>query len=298
MRSKTIDSLLALVPILVLMTGCLPGKDIALIFAAGPTATLAAVDEYAYQLAETGVTRNVDWIPHIEIVDGVEMALVPAGCFMMGSEDGGRFEQPVHQVCFDEPFWIDVTEVTQAQFADFGGQAGRGSYFFDLMSGGNLPREGITWIEADAFCQRRGVRLPTEAEWEYAARGPDGLIYPWGNEFAPDKVVYNYGPDPATQTRPVGSKPGGASWTGIFDMSGNVEEWVNDWLSETYYGELDEGVVNPQGPVVGESRVRRGGAWSPMNPLCLRSAFRVGGGNSSVMETNDLGFRCARSYGR
>jgi formylglycine-generating enzyme required for sulfatase activity len=105
------------------------------------------------------------------------MALVPAGCFPMGSNDGDFDEQPVHQICFDTPFWIDVTEVTNGQFAALSGQAERSSNWTDA----DRPRETVTWVEADAFCRLRGARLPTEAEWEYAAREPDGLVYPWGN---------------------------------------------------------------------------------------------------------------------
>mgnify|MGYP000591045855 CR=1 FL=1 len=163
--------------------------------------TLTA-DERARALAEAGVTRNADWTPYTEEINGVLMALVPAGCFMMGSTDEqidyamtlypyaerSQFEdeQPAHEVCFEEPFWIDVYEVTNEQFAAFGGEARRTSY----RTESDRPREQITWTEAAAFCERRGMRLPTEAEWEYAARGPDSLIYPWGNEFVADNAVY------------------------------------------------------------------------------------------------------------
>lgn len=296
MKLKTIGRLLALALLPGLGVGCASSRNPILASPVSPTAAFVGVDEHIYELAAAGATRNADWTPYTEIIDGVEMTLVPAGCFMMGSAEGGRFEQPVHRVCFEAPFWIDVTEVTQAQFAEFDGQAGRGNHFSDRLTGENLPRESITWTESDAFCRQRGARLPTEAEWEYTARGPDGLVYPWGNELASGDSISAYGPDPATRTGAVGSRSGGVSWVGAFDLSGNVEEWVNDWFSETYYAELAEGAVNPQGPGTGESRVRRGGAWSPMDPLCLRAAFRVGGDNPSVMEANNLGFRCARSY--
>ncbi|MBN1427240.1 MAG: formylglycine-generating enzyme family protein [Anaerolineae bacterium] len=292
-RFQNVNHLLVLALLIALMSGCTyPSPHVA----ASPASTPPVADEDAYKLAETGVTRNADWIPYTEVIDGVEMALVPAGCFMMGSDDGGRFEQPVHQVCFEEPFWIDMTEVTQTQFERFGGKAGQGNHFSGFLTGEDLPRESITWDESDAFCRQRGVRLPTDAEWEYAARGPDGLVYPWGDAFVPDNVVYAYGPDPATRAREVGSKLGGASWVGALDLTGNVEEWVNDRFSETYYSELPDGAVNPQGPDTGTSRVRRGGGWNPMDPLCLRASFRVGGGNPSRMATNHLGLRCARSY--
>jgi hypothetical protein len=150
---------------------------------------------------ECQVTTNDEWTPVIETFGGVDMALVPTGCFMMGSSeeeidvacelrgdglsgtgcdrDDFEDEKPQHEQCFDEPFWIDVTEVTNGQYGSEGG-----------FSGDNRPRESVEWAEAEAHCQSRGARLPTEAEWEYAARGPDGLIFAWGDEFVPDNVVY------------------------------------------------------------------------------------------------------------
>ncbi|MBN1430237.1 MAG: formylglycine-generating enzyme family protein [Anaerolineae bacterium] len=224
--------------------------------------------------ARAGVTRNSDWTPYIENIDGVEMALVPAGCFMMGSDNGENNEQPARQVCFNDPFRIDVTEVTNAQY----GSSGK-------WPGDSLPRENVTWEQADAFCHRRGLRLPTEAEWEYAARGPDGLIYPWGNEFDADNVVYigNSG----NRTWDVGSKPSGVSWVGAIDLSGNVWEWVNDW-----YGlYLSEPQINPTGPDQGAYYVLRGGSWYGSERY-VRAAVRYGEQSDRVI--GDLvGFRCS-----
>jgi formylglycine-generating enzyme required for sulfatase activity len=275
----------------------------------------------ALAMAAEGVTRNADWQPYIEEIDGVKMALVPAGCFMMGSTDeqlknacdevkgtayakkcnrsGFDDEQPTHRVCFDKPFWIDVYEVTQAQFARFGGTAVQASTF----TGDDLPRENVDRAEAEAFCQQRGGRLLTEAEWEYAARGPDGLIYPWGNAFMADNAVISSNSD--GRTWEVGSKPGGMSWIGALDLSGNVWEWVSDWYSQTYYGRLADGAVNPTGPDSGEFscsvcrehdfRVMRGGSWH-YNYSIARTAYRLGTCGDlqgcSGLEPGTVGIRC------
>ncbi len=223
---------------------------------------------------------NRDWIPVIEEFDGVEMVLVPAGCFQMGSDAPGAEsdEQPVHEVCFEQPFWIDRTEVTNAQYG-----------FEGYFSGDDRPREDVTWDAAQAHCAGRGARLPTEAEWEYAARGPDALIYPWGIEFVADNVVYRA--NAGDQTAEVGSKPGGASWVGALDMSGNVWEWLADWYVADYYSTLTPGVVNPTGPETGDGRVLHGGSWSD-EPEALYAANRDGIG--PLERLNFVGFRCAR----
>ncbi len=247
-----------------------------------PTATATlSPGERARALAEAGVSSNDEWTPYTEIINDVEMALVPAGCFMMGSEDGDADESPVHEVCFEEPFWIDLTEVTNGQY----GSEGR-------FSGADRPRETITWTDSLAHCESRGARLPTEAEWEYAARGPDALVYPWGNTFIGDNVVFS--DNSGGQTAEVGSRPGGVSWVGALDLSGNVWEWVNDWYDAGYYDTLVDGVVNPQGADSGSYRVLRGGSWNVNNSTVLRGAFR--NGLYPTESDFSLGFRCALSY--
>ncbi len=248
---------------------------------AEPTATATlSPGERARALAEAGVSSNDDWTSYTEVINGVEMALVPAGCFMMGSTEYSD-EQPVHEVCFEEPFWIDLTEVTNGQFYDDPG-----------MDFAERPRISVNWNTSLAHCESRGARLPTEAEWEYAARGPDALIYPWGNTFIGDNVVYSS--NSGSQTADVGSRPGGASWVGALDLSGNVWEWVNDWYDADYYDTLADGVVNPQGPGTGSSRVLRGGSWNYDPSTYFRGAFR----NWFVpsLSVNYYGFRCALSY--
>lgn len=160
------------------------------------------------------VSQNDQWKPLIREFDGVEMVQVPRGCFMMGSDVGRRDELPVHEICFEKPYWIDRTEVTNVQYGSEGPQSG------DLR-----PRTNITWFEARDYCASREMRLPTEAEWEYAARGPDSPIYPWGDELVNQNLVFDK--NLPGDTAEVASRPAGVSWVGAMDMSGNVWEWVS-----------------------------------------------------------------------
>jgi formylglycine-generating enzyme required for sulfatase activity len=246
-----------------------------------PPAPAVTVDPTVLSLAQKGVANNDEWTPDIQDFDGVQMALVPAGCFMMGDETGNWNEKPAHEVCFEEPFWIDVTVVTNGQY---GAAEERCTEF---SSEDDQPRICVDWSDAVAHCKSRGARLPTEAEWEYAARGPDGLAYPWGNEFNSDYVAWD-----VSQTAVVGSKPDGASWVGALDMSGTVYEWVSDWYDGGYYAGSPR--ENPTGPERGEKRVLRGGAGLEDNSFYLRAAAR------SWLPPDDsgsfVGFRCALSY--
>jgi len=252
----------------------------------------------------TPVANNADWTPQERDFDGVTMVLVPAGCFMMGSTDAqidvaysafatqygessdGRSyfeaESPQHEQCFDQPFWIDTYEVTQAQFAEFGGQKANANNF----TGNELPVESITWFEARDYCQnQRSGRLPTEREWEYAARGPNNLTYPWGNDFVADNVVYRENSN--SRTAPVGSRPNGASWVGAMDMSGNVREWVSSLYGAYPYNATDESVSDNS-----NARVLRGGSWGD-DLAGVRSVFRYG--NIPAFRYFLVGLRCVRS---
>ena len=209
------------------------------------------------------VTANDQWSPMIQAFDGVEMVLVPPGCFMMGRE-AGEDEQPVHEVCFEEPFWIDRYEVTNVQYGSTGG------WLAD-----NYPRENVNWFDALAYCQSRRVRLPTEAEWEYSARGPDNLFYPWGNEFVRENVVYigNSHYQPAN----VGSQPGNLSWVGAFDLSGNVQEWVSTIYDEDHFPypyATDDGREDLS--ATDGFRVFRSGGWADGSVLSFRTDGRRG----------------------
>lgn len=221
------------------------------------------------------VTRNADWTPVVETFDGVEMVLVPPGCFMMGSDAGRRDERPAHEICFETPYWIDRTEVTNAQY----GANGNGQR-------PDQPRENLTWMEARDFCASRGGRLPTEAEWEFAFRGPDNLMYPWGNELIEDHLTFDR--NSPGQTSDVGAHPEGASWVGALDMAGNVWEWVSSAYARYPYDPAD-GREDFTDTTV--QRVTRGG---------VNSYIDFGAGGTTRFRTAPntydwfVGFRCAR----
>jgi formylglycine-generating enzyme required for sulfatase activity len=222
------------------------------------------------------VARNEDWLPIVREFDEVPMALVPPGCFPMGSEHGDEDEQPVHQQCFERPFWIDLTEVTNVQYGSEG-----------HFSGIDRPRDSVDWHEAAEYCRSRGARLPTEAEWEYAARGPDGLAYPWGTEFAPDRVFF--ADNSLQRSWDVGLRPAGASWVGALNMSGNLWEWTGSvFLPYPYNGA--NGRVSTGTDHQGD-RVLRGGSWDSY-PHMLGATHRDADGPDAALPNR--GFRCVR----
>jgi formylglycine-generating enzyme required for sulfatase activity len=229
---------------------------------------------------------------------GIEQVWVPAGTFTMGSDDTtltppdwakdeAASERPAHEVAISNGFWVDRTEATNAAFkafADAGGYTDRalwsdkGWTWLGLQNPTSLPKtcEGdapaqpracINWFEAEAYAKWRGGSLPTEAQWEFAARGPESRVYPWGDKWDPAKanVVGS------TASMPVGGYPDGASWVGALDMSGNLMEWVSDWYSTTYYG--DNLRDDPTGPETGTRKVEKGGWWGA-DPYVARAAYR------------------------
>ncbi|MCC7209819.1 MAG: formylglycine-generating enzyme family protein [Anaerolineae bacterium] len=232
--------------------------------------------------------RNAGWTPIVREFDGVPMVQVPAGCFMMGYDGGGDDEEPVHEQCFDAPFFIDQTEVTQAQFARLGGvREDQGSNF----AGDNRPVERIDWFDARDFCLKRGARLPTEAEWEYAARGPDALVYPWGDSWDPNRAIWE--DNAAGQTVDVGSIPAGVSWVGALDMAGNVWEWTRSEYAPYPYEAAndlpDDASSEDIRPTI------RGGAWNAGDPVIFRAPNRRR--EVPMVGTSSIGFRCVRVGG-
>jgi len=249
-----------------------------------PTATLTPLEQ-ALQNAQNFSGTNTDWQPFEQNFDGVTMVLVPTGCFTIGSEGGWDDERNGNEICFDTPFWIDKYEVSNAQFASFAGAAASASNWTEP----NRPRERITWFEARDFCASRDARLPTEAEWEYAARGPSNWIYPWGDEFVAENV--GYGDNFSSQTADVGSLVGGASWVGAFDLSGNLWEWTSSIYQPYPYNPDDGREVDSNSTDV--LRVLRGGSWNSTT-IVLRSSNRFRYVSDGRFFDLSVGFRCLR----
>ena len=249
--------------------------------------------------------------------DGIKLVYVPAGKFGMGSNEaqyfaavrlclnaGGKIdycsqsemlEKPQHTVYLDA-FWIDQTEVTNAMYARCVSAGAcqppakpnsiNHKLYYDEHQFDDYPVIWVDWNQADAYCEWAGRQLPSEAQWEKAARGADGRTYPWGEGIDCQKANYN---TCVGDTTPVGSYPAGASPYGALDMAGNVLEWVADWYSASYYSISPK--RSPTGPPSGDTKILRGGSWDSDIYGNARSAYRT------YCETgcnlSDIGFRCA-----
>ena len=225
-----------------------------------------------------------------------ELVLVPAGTFPMGSLGGDADERPVRRVTLPA-FRIDRTEVTQGAYARcVAAGACRPARRYAGLESAELPAVGVSWEDAVAYCRYVRKRLPTEAEWERAARGTDGRSYPWGAGLDCRRANFgNFdGEGPCAGTHPgrvgpVGRFPGGRSPVGAFDMGGNAWEWVADW-----YGPYGGPTTDPRGPVRGRFRVVRGGSccsYFAMPRATNRARFEPD------YAGDDVGFRCASSVG-
>lgn len=231
--------------------------------------------------------------------DGATLLYIPAGEYSMGSDNSESDEAPFHTVFLDA-FWIDETEVTIRMYAlcvDAGvckEPTNKKSFshpdYYGNIEFGNYPVIYVDWDMAKNYCEWVDRRLPTEAEWEKAARGITANDYPWGNT-APDADILNFDRNVGDLTN-VGNYLGGKSAYGVLDMAGNVWEWVNDWYDDTYYQTSDS--MNPRGPDsdIYRYRVLRGGSWSDGGKV-VRSSNRFK--NYPYTSGNNIGFRCALS---
>jgi len=266
--------------------GLSPSSKTASIAIEVPTETLLAVTEAPTQAPDATV-----------ISDGVTMLLIPAGEFTMGSNNGDSDEEPIHRVYLSD-YYIDKYEVTNATYkrcVDAGecippkqSDSNTRSAYYGNSEFDDYPAIYVDWNMANTYCSWHDTRLPSEAEWEKAARGANGRTYPWGENIDCDKA--NYQSSCVGDTTKVGSYLDGVSRYGIYDMAGNVWEWVNDWYGEKYY--QSSPFSNPLGADSGQYRVLRGGSWLDGNNNA-RSAKR----HKTVPEDIyfSLGFRCARS---
>lgn len=264
---------------------------------------LLAAQPYNYEEGENSESE----------IDSMQLLYIPQGEFIMGSPDGvwEDDEEPMHTVYLDA-FWIDATEVTNAMYekcvedgiCTVPGESisiTRDSYYGNPQYD-DYPVIYVNWYQANTYCEWAGRRLPTEAEWEKAARGENGFTFPWGNQFDCsngnfddetmfDDYVVDGGEycDRFIDTAPVGSYPYGASPYGALDMAGNVWEWVKDWYTIDYPSGY---TMNPEGPSTGDEKVMRGGSWDNVIGY-VRTAQRIS--NNPLAIFKNAGFRCALS---
>ena len=236
------------------------------------------------------ISHNSDWTPVEKDFNGTIMVLVPAGSFMMGSENGDPDEKPVHIQKFDNPFWIDKTEVTRGAYKKcVSARKCEVQPSNKYSEKSNQPINHIDWYEATTYCKWRGARLPTEREWEYAARGSDNLTYPWGNDFNKDKLHSSENLD--NKTTSVGNYPNGASWVGALDMAGNVWEWTNSLYKFYPYTQNDNReLTGNEKNIINDKRITlRGGSFGYGSDFA-RSTSRTS--LSASLSDPLFGFRC------
>lgn len=260
-----------------------------------PTNTIEPSD--TPQPTSTPTPANQPVALEVNSIDGAEIVFIPAGEFLMGSDASidpyfYGAEAPQHRVSLDE-YWIYRTEVTNAMYQKcveaqacprpVANNSNTRSEYYDNPTYRDYPVVYVSWRHAAAYCVWAGGKLPTEAEWEKAGRGTDGRLFPWGNE-RPNDNLARFG---SNDTAKVGSYPDGASPYGVFDMAGNVIEWVFDYFQSGYYSISPE--ENPLGPASGSTHVYRSGSFE--NPVdAIRVVMR--GSRSEEHANVDIGFRC------
>jgi formylglycine-generating enzyme required for sulfatase activity len=232
------------------------------------------------------------------------MAFIQAGIFPMGSvTSGSESSKKEHRISMS-PFYIDLTEVTNAEYQKFVKAKGvkpprHDRRRYSIWKNANFPRQvarqpviNVTWEQANKYCQWKDKRLPTEAEWEFAARGIEGRVYPWGNGEASPQIAHFDGEWKKNSTfYDVDFFKDGRTPEGVYNMLGSVKEWVADWYDENYYEKSPN--KDPKGPEKGSLKVVRGGSWEQVaEPMWVRDGF------DPKSRMRDTGFRCAKSYNK
>jgi len=301
----------------VILTGCRPATSIPYVPTPANPIVTAVISSPTSAPTNTPKPASTPVVTEIRKSDNMSMIYIPAGNFTMGSDNGQPDEAPMHQVYLDD-YWIDTTEITNEMYG-LCVEAGNckpplqtGSYTRTIYYGetkfANYPVIYVDWDMANAYCEWSGARLPTEAEWEKAARGEDMRIFPWGNAWdvqlhrrlnfadkhTPETTSDVNLNDGYRDTAPVGSYSQGKSPYGVYDMAGNVWEWVADWYDPLYYQSSPSN--DPQGPN-GPTRaisghVLRGGSWVAADESIFHTSNRNGLEPTGFSES--IGFRCAR----
>ena len=256
----------------------------------GALVVAAAMLEAAHGRRPAQVAADIDWVR------------MPQGTFSMGCVEADtaclETEHPAHEVTFLAPFELMAAEVTVGEYARFVSGTGYPAPSEpDFVQTAQHAVVFVNWNDSAAFCTWIGSRLPTEAEWEYAARaGRSGFVFGWGNEISRERANYGAdqccagaadGADAWLATAPVRSFP--PNDFGLYDMAGNVWEWVDGWFDDDYYAESP--TIDPPGASTGYARIARGGSWLNF-PAALRTSVRLP--FSQTGQTSNVGMRCAR----
>ena len=256
------------------------------------------VRRLAVNIKKTMVEDNRDFSIYETLTgdDGREMVLVPEGVFTRGADDGGFDEKPQQEIYLDA-FYVDKHEVSVKDYNVYRRNTNYIKPSFPFFQGDakiletpDFPVVGVSWFDAVNYCKWAGKRLLTEAEWEKAARGTHGLNLPWGNSFLQERANISGTEDGHQYMAPVRSFPMGRSVYGVYDMAGNVSEWVADWYDQFYYQAAP--LMNPTGPANGKNRVFRGGSWDSRK-VDIRAAKRFAA--SEGRKDAVLGLRCGKS---
>ncbi len=262
------------------------------------TPTITATPAFTETSASQSESKTAAGSTKTSEIDGMLQLYVPAGSFIMGSNKGATNAVPEHTVTLDA-FWIDQTEVTNSQYAKC---VASGSCtvpatdvshnriaYYGSEKFADFPVINVTYTQAKEYCTWAGRSLPTEAQWEKAARGTDGRTYPWGED-VPTYQYLNFFHPKRQDTVKVGSYPDGASPYGALDMAGNVWEWTSDWYEEDYYKTSPD--TNPTGPTYGYLKTLRGGSWEDDRSL-VRTINRKG--LTPIYSDYEIGFRCVEA---